>query len=163
MNNIKIGTNCRISSLAKVGGRPYFFRQDDDGYFNELDEKVYRSVIIGDNVFMNPYVNVEYGVYRDTVIGDNTKIDSFVIVGHDAVIGKSVLLNTGAKILGHVEIGDYSKIGPNAVIHQKVKIGKNCLVGANSYVRHDIPDGEVWYGTPARKIDNYHYPKKTFK
>jgi len=141
-------------------GEPYSFTQDENGTFTQIKER--KEIILGADVFFNPCVVVEYGTVRNTIIGDNTKIDSFVMIGHDVQIGKSCLINTGAKILGHVTIGDYSRINAGAIIHQKVTIGKNCIIGANSYVRHDVPDNTVVYGTPAKVVENYKYPRKTF-
>lgn len=159
---ISIGKNCIISSDVKIGGRPFYFNQDKNGYYHNLTSN-YKPVKIGDDVFVNPFVNIEFGVKRPTEIGNNTKIDSFVIIGHDVIIGKSVLVGTSSKILGGVKIGDYSRIGAGAVIHQKIKIGKNCIIGANSYLRHDVKDGEVWYGNPAVKITKtINYPKKEY-
>ena len=31
-----------------------------------------------------------------------------------------------------------------------VNIGKNSIIGANSQVRKDVPDNEVWFGIPAK-------------
>jgi len=153
------GNNIIGLSNMKIG-EPYSFTQDQNGVFHQIRER--KDIIIGNDVLFNPFVIVEYGTVRDTKIGDNTKIDGFVMIGHDVQIGKSCLINTGAKILGHVTVGDFSRINAGAIIHQKVKIGNNCIIGANSYVRHDVPDNTVVYGTPAREIKNYKYPRKTF-
>ena len=31
-----------------------------------------------------------------------------------------------------------------------ITIGKNSEIGACSQVRHDVPDNEIWYGSPAK-------------
>ena len=47
-------------------------------------------------------------------------------------------------------IGDNCYIGPNAVIAKGVRIGSGCIIGAQSLVLADIPDGSKAYGTPCR-------------
>lgn len=62
----------------------------------------------------------------DVVIGENTKILHNVTIGGRGgapempIIGKNVLIGTGAVILGGVVIGDNSKIGANAVVLNNV-------------------------------------------
>lgn len=53
---------------------------------------------------------------------------------------------------GRVTIGDNCHIGMNAMILPGVTIGRDCIVGACAVVTHDIPDGTVVAGVPARPI-----------
>lgn len=53
---------------------------------------------------------------------------------------------------GPVVIGDGTWIGIGAAIMPNVKIGRNCVIGANSVVTHDVPDGCVVAGSPARAL-----------
>jgi maltose O-acetyltransferase len=43
-------------------------------------------------------------------------------------------------------------IGAESVVLPGVTIGDNVIIGANSTVTHDIPEGTVAVGTPARVI-----------
>jgi acetyltransferase-like isoleucine patch superfamily enzyme len=43
-------------------------------------------------------------------------------------------------------------IGANVTLMPAKSIGSNCIIGACSQVRNDIPDNEVWYGSPAKKL-----------
>lgn len=51
-----------------------------------------------------------------------------------------------------ITIGDNVFIGTESVVLPGVTIGSNVIIGANSTVTHDIPDGMVAAGTPARVI-----------
>ena len=51
-----------------------------------------------------------------------------------------------------ITIGDNVFIGAESVVLPGVTIGSNVIIGANSTVTHDIPDGMVAAGTPARVI-----------
>ena len=51
-----------------------------------------------------------------------------------------------------ITIGDNVFIGAESVVLPGVTIGSNVIIGANSTVTHDIPDGSVAAGSPARVI-----------
>lgn len=55
---------------------------------------------------------------------------------------------------GDVVIGSGTWIGRNVCIIS-CKIGKNCIIGAYSFVKHDIPDYCIVVGNPARIIKRY--------
>lgn len=78
--------------------------------------------------------NLPHGLYgiivsHNAKIGKNCTIFHQVTIGEGKggapVIGDNVLIGAGAKIIGHVRIGNGAKIGVNAVIV------------------HDVPDGAV--------------------
>jgi maltose O-acetyltransferase len=82
-------------------------------------------------------------------IGDNVTMAPRVhILCHDAST-KQFLNYTK---IGRVTIGDNVFIGAETVVLPGVTIGSNVIIGANSTVTHDIPDGTVAAGTPARVI-----------
>jgi acetyltransferase-like isoleucine patch superfamily enzyme len=64
--------------------------------------------------------------------------------------------------LAEVSIGDGTWIGENACVIG-AKIGKNCVIGANSIVKTDIPDYCVVAGAPAKIIKRYDLRKKTWE
>ena len=53
---------------------------------------------------------------------------------------------------GSVTIGSNVYIGSQCVIAQGVSIGDRCVISANSLVIHDVPEGSIVGGTPARLI-----------
>ena len=80
-------------------------------------------------------------------IGDNVTMAPRVhILCHDAST-KHFLNYTK---IGRVHIGDNVFIGASTVVLPGVTIGNNVIIGANSTVTHDIPDGMVAAGSPAR-------------
>ena len=82
-------------------------------------------------------------------IGDNVTMAPRVhILCHDAST-KSFL---GYTKIGRVTIGDNVFIGAESVVLPGITIGNNVIVGANSTVTHDVPDGVVVAGSPARVI-----------
>lgn len=94
-------------------------------------------------------------------IGDNVTMAPRVhILCHDAST-KQFLDYTK---IGRVTIGDNVFIGAESVVLPGVTIGNNVIVGANSTVTHDIPDGVVVAGSPAKVIcslDDYLTKERT--
>lgn len=80
-------------------------------------------------------------------IGDNVTIAPRVhILCHDA----STKQFLGYTKIGRVTIGDNVFIGADTVVLPGVTIGNNVIIGANSTVTHDISDGFVVAGSPAK-------------
>jgi acetyltransferase-like isoleucine patch superfamily enzyme len=65
----------------------------------------------------------------------------------DLPISKQPLVSRGA-----VSIDDEAWIGTGVIILSGVTIGKGAVVGAGSVVTHDVPDGAIAVGNPARVI-----------
>lgn len=49
-------------------------------------------------------------------------------------------------------IGSRVYLGPNAIVAKGVTIGDGCVIGANSLVLEDIPEGSKAFGTPCRVV-----------
>ena len=82
-------------------------------------------------------------------IGDNVTMAPRVhILCHDASTKRFL----GYTKIGRVNIGNNVFIGAESVVLPGVTIGSNVIIGANSTVTHDIPEGMVVAGSPARVI-----------
>lgn len=68
-------------------------------------------------------------VGNDTKIGKNCTIFHQVTIAHGGVcIGDNVTIGAGAKILPHVHIGNYCKIGANAVVIEDMPDNSTCVM-----------------------------------
>lgn len=110
---------------------------------------------------------------EDTIVGDHAFLDgrAELIIGNHVDIASSVMIYNSehdlesdqfSAKLERVEIGDYTFIGPRAIILPGVKIGKGAVVGAGAVVTKDVPDFAIVGGVPAkviggRKNKNLHY------
>lgn len=117
---------------------------------------------IGDNVSVGTHSVIEHQVQ----IGDNVRIHSNAFIPEYSVleegswVGPNVVFTNALYPLGidakshlkgpHLLPG--AKIGANATLLPGVVIGRNALVGAGAVVVHDVPDGKVVVGNPARII-----------
>jgi serine O-acetyltransferase len=83
-------------------------------------------------------------VNHGSVIGDNCNIQQGVTLGKAnrgaragaPVIGNNVFIGAGAKIIGHIHVGDGAAIGANAVVTK------------------DVPAGTAVAGVPARVVSD---------
>jgi serine O-acetyltransferase len=85
---------------------------------------------------------------RDIVISDQAVIGRNCNLSQSVTIGQS---NRGPK-KGTAVIGDSVYIGPGAKIVGAVRIGNHVAIGANCVVTMDVPDYAVVVGVPGRVI-----------
>lgn len=98
---------------------------------------------------------------RGAVINSTALSDpSLIKIGEKVTIGGSVTIvahygQAGFLILAPVEIGEGATIGLRASIMGGAKIGRNARIMPHSVVlpKTVIPDGEIWGGVPAIKMD----------
>ncbi len=117
---------------------------------------------IGDNVSIGTHSVIEHHVKIDNGvrIHSNAFIPEYSVLEEGAWIGPNVVFTNALYPLSpqaksnlrgpHLLPG--AKIGANATLLPGVVIGRNALVGAGSVVVHDVPDGKVVVGNPARVI-----------
>lgn len=142
------GENVEIGHGCCIGGHGFGYEFDEEGRL--IDMPHHGRVVIEDDVTIHNNVCIDRAVLGETRIGRGTKIDNLVHVAHNVKIGKYCLVVAGAVFGGSCEIGDRTFIGGNVFIKQHVKVGRNCVIGAGAVVTHDVPDGEIWVGNPAR-------------
>ena len=117
---------------------------------------------IGDDVSIGTHSIVEHHVRigNRVRIHSNAFIPEYSVLEEEAWVGPNVVFTNAlyplspdakANLKGpHLLPG--AKIGANATLLPGVMIGRNALVGAGSVVVHDVPDGKVVVGNPARVI-----------
>lgn len=83
-------------------------------------------------------------------IGNAAIINTGAIVEHDCDIGSFAHISPRATLCGRVIVGDNTHIGAGAVIKQGIKVGKGSMIGMGSVVIHNIVDGVLVVGNPAK-------------
>lgn len=84
-------------------------------------------------------------IHDKAIVGSGTKIYQNVTIA-----GKTNLENPDAR--RYPIIGRNVMIGAGACILGGITIGNNVQIGANAVVTHDVPDGAIVVGIPARPI-----------
>lgn len=88
--------------------------------------------------------------------------DEDVCIGNFSALGPRCMVYTHAAFLPYTEgylvefagvtIGDYVWIAAGVFIRPGVKIGNNVFINVRSVVTEDVPDGEVVWGFPAKRV-----------
>src|SRR5688500_18265845 len=155
---LRIGQAARIRSHTVV----YLASRIGERFETGHGAMIRESNSIGDDVSIGTHSIVEHHVE----IGDRVRVHSnafipeYSVIEDGAWIGPSVTVTNARYPLGRdakaslrgpmVRRG--AKIGANATLLPGVVIGRDALVGAGSVVVHDVPDGAVVVGNPARVV-----------
>ncbi len=124
------------------------------------------SLLIGDNV------NIEQNVHL--VCSSRLEIENNVsVTGNCAIVDTKHPyrdVHDPRKIGDRIDpnrtpvtVGEGSFLGFGCVVLPGVRIGRNCVIGANSVVRKDIPDWCVVSGNPAEIVSRYDATKREWR
>lgn len=111
-------------------------------------------------------------VLGDVAVGDNTWIGPYTVLdGRGGLsIGSYCSISAGVQIYSHdtvkwaltggraaeerspTRIGNCVYIAPMCIVAHGVSIGDHSVIGANSFVREDVPPFSIAVGTPARVV-----------
>ena len=163
---VQIGRDCQIGSnvsigFALIGDRVRLYagaRIGEAGFgaagssTGPIDIPQLGRVIIQDGVTIGANTCIDRGAYDDTVVGENSKIDNLVMIGHNCVLGRNVLMAAHTGISGSVTVGDNVMFGGQAGVGDHITIGTGARVAAGAGVLADIPPGETWSGYPAKPL-----------
>lgn len=150
VQNCAVGKNCLIQSGATLGSDGFAFERHETGELEKFPHRGY--VKIGDNVEIYANCSVARGSLSDTIIGDGTKLDALVHIAHNVVVGRNCELTAGTVIGGSTTIGDVAWTGLNSTLKNGIRVGRNVIVASGASVIHDVPDGDIVAGVPARSI-----------
>lgn len=111
------------------------------------------GVIIGDNCYIGANTHIASGSLSDTIIEDGCKINGMCFIGSNDILHENIWITGSTMLAGSVEVGANTSIFSRVVVRDWCKIGKNVTIGMGSVVTKNIPDGETWFGSPARKVE----------
>jgi UDP-3-O-[3-hydroxymyristoyl] glucosamine N-acyltransferase len=150
VQNCIIGSNCVIQSGASLGSDGFAFERYEDGKLEKFPHT--GNVRLGNNVEICANCSIARGSLSDTLIGDGTKLDALVHIAHNVNVGKNCELTAGTIIGGSTSVGDTSWTGLNSTLKNGIKVGRSVIVASGASVIHDVPDGDIVAGVPARSI-----------
>lgn len=153
----RIGRECHLRSFTTVYAGSVLGDRVQTGHGATIRERnvVGNDVSIGTNAVLEP----------GNRIGNGCRIHSgcfleLVTLENDVFVGPNVTFADDLHppcpryedCVGGAHVRAGAVIGANSTILPGVVIGRGALVGAGSVVVHDVPDGQVVAGNPARFI-----------
>lgn len=139
-----IGDNVIIRSGSQIGTSGFQFLNEGGSMISVATSG---QVIIKDGVEIQHNCCVDRGVFGgNTVLEEEVKLDNFVHVAHDNIIGKSTLITAGVKLGGRVIVGQNCWLGINATITNGITIGDNSRISLGSVVTQSVPSNAVVSG-----------------
>jgi acetyltransferase EpsM len=116
--------------------------------------------VVHPSAHISPFVKLGEGVVilagatvnPGTVIDDNVSVNTAASIDHDSYLAHSCHIFPHATLTGTVRIEEFAHVGAGAVITPNRKVGKYSFVGAGAVVVHDVTEGEVVCGVPAKFI-----------
>ncbi len=159
-----IGEGCEI-------GPDTIIHDSTIGNHCHLLASVIEGALVEDNVGMGPFCHLRKGAHlgkgvhmgnfgevKDSHLAAGVKMGHFSYIGN-ANIGENVNIGAGTITCNFdgehkhpTEIGENAFIGSDTMLVAPLKIGKGARTGAGSVVTHDVADGEVVVGVPAREL-----------
>ena len=109
--------------------------------------EIHPKAKIGKNLFIDHGMGVVIGETSD--VGDNVTIYHMATLGG---IAPSINSNDQRNIKRHPTIEDSVVIGSGAQVLGPVTVGKFAKIGANAVVTKDVPEKAVMVGIPAKNV-----------
>jgi bifunctional UDP-N-acetylglucosamine pyrophosphorylase/glucosamine-1-phosphate N-acetyltransferase len=142
----EVGDRCRV--LASVLEQAVMEDDADIGPFSHLRK--------GARMCKGAHVG-NFGELKKSTLGPGAKMGHFSYlgdaeVGADANIGAGTITCNFDGVSKHkTVIGEGAFIGSDTMLVAPVQVGKGAKTGAGSVVTHDVQDGALAYGVPARE------------
>ena len=76
-----------------------------------------------------------------------------VVLTHDCRVDDYGTVCAGVALGGGVTIGSAAYLGMAASVREGCRVGADAVVGMGAVVLTDVPEGEVWAGVPARRLN----------
>jgi len=142
-----LGIKCMIHSGSVIGCDGFGFAVEE-GVIEKIPQT--GNVVLGDYVEVGANCAIDRGSIGSTTIGAGTKLDNLVHIAHNVRIGKNCFLTGQIGIAGSTTLGDRVQMGGQSGIVGHLTIGDDVSIATRGGVTHDIPDGMMVSGFPAR-------------
>ena len=164
-HNVTIGDDFTCQSGTVIGSDGFSFVTPDKAPTEQIRETLGErgetagqhwtrihslgSVTIGDQVDIGANTCIDRGTIRDTKIGNRTKIDNFVQLAHNAVVGEDCLLCGASGVAGSSTLGDRVVLAGQSGVVDNVTVGDDVILSGSGKIRTNQPAGRVLMGDPA--------------
>jgi acetyltransferase-like isoleucine patch superfamily enzyme len=189
-NTIIRTKHCYIEDYCKIGDNNNIlcenaFKLKNNGFIGSNNNLCARELSFGEYLFLDSNVIVGHGgrfnydsfltVGKGVMICSHVKLNTnySIKIGDDVGIGEYVdiwthgaypaILNGFPAEFGPVDIGSHVWIPAKSTVLANIKIGNNVVIGVNSLINKNLPDGCFAAGIPIKIIKENVYPNKDAK
>ena len=141
-----LGADCLIQNGAVLGSDGFGYIPDPRVGHRRIPHL--GSLTLEDRVDVGTNTAIDRATLGESRLGEATKVDNLVQIGHNAKIGKRVLLCGQVGIAGSCDIGDDVIFGGAVGLRDHAKIGKKVRATARTGISGDIPEGTDVSGYP---------------
>ncbi|MFF8950807.1 acetyltransferase [Streptomyces sp. NPDC014940] len=85
-------------------------------------------------------------------VGAHVAVMPQAVLTHDDEVGDCATIASGVRLGGGVRVERGAYLGSGSLIREATTVGAWSLIGMGSAVLGDVPPGEVWAGSPARRL-----------
>ncbi|MGH9774502.1 MAG: UDP-3-O-(3-hydroxymyristoyl)glucosamine N-acyltransferase [Candidatus Acidiferrales bacterium] len=143
----RLGDRVTLQNGVVVGGDGFGFARLPGGSWYKIRQT--GIVVISDDVEIQTNSAVDRATIGETRVGRGSKIDNLVQVGHSSKIGEDALLCGQVGLAGSTIVGNRCILAGQVGIAGHLKIGDGATITAQSGLGTDVPEGEMYSGTPA--------------
>ncbi len=149
----KIGNYCTLQAGAIIGSDGFGFAPQEDGTYKSIPQ--IGNVILEDHVDIGANTTIDCATFESTRIGRGVKLDNLVQIAHNVDIGAHTVVAAQTGISGSSKIGKQVVLAGQVGIVGHLHIGDHVVVAAQSGVSKNIPEKQVWLGSPAFEKGSY--------
>jgi len=153
LEGVKIGENCVLHPGVVVGSRGFGFYSGENG--EQIAVPHFGGVVIGDNCEIGPNSVVAAGFLEPTRLGNFCKLDSFVQIGHNCIVGSNAVFCSQSGLAGSVIVEDDVTLAGGAQVAGHLTLGKGCIIAAKAGVTKSVKPGAKVAGFPAVPIEEW--------
>lgn len=150
-DDVEIGANCLIQAGAVIGTDGLGCSRDAEGRLTKFPHL--GGVIIGNNVEIGANCQIAKGAFSDTIIENGCKINGLCFIAHNNHLEENVWITGDTMLCGSVHVQKNVTIFSNVIVREQRSIGIGSVIGMGSVVTKDVPEGEIWIGSPAHKLE----------
>ena len=142
-----LGNRIIIQSGAVLGGDGFGFITVEGEH---LKVPQVGNVIIEDDVEIGALSAIDRATIFSTIIKRGTKIDNFVHIAHNVVVGEHCLIAAMTGISGSVTVGHHVTMAGQTGTNGHINIGANSVFIARAGITKSTPPNSFCAGVPAR-------------
>jgi UDP-3-O-[3-hydroxymyristoyl] glucosamine N-acyltransferase len=147
--NCTIGDRTIIHNGAVIGSDGFGFAPHE-GKYHKIPQV--GKVVIEDDVEIGANTAIDRATMGETIIKKGVKLDNLIHIAHNCIIDENTVIAAQTGISGSTTIGKNVVIAGQVGTVGHISIGDRVQIGAQSGVSKSIPEGEIYFGYPARPI-----------